>query len=76
MLDWVNHGADRVDERASVAPETQALVAALQKIEDAHAAILDKLSPEDRETILEYEDLITEIEYRKTQIAYYLDSRK
>lgn len=70
MLDWINEGADRVDRAARLDPDVQALVEALRKVEDAHAAILAKLSPEDREIILEYEDLITEIEYHKTQIAY------
>lgn len=75
MLDWVNFGADRVDAAAQADREFQALLAALRAVEDAHAAILNKLSPEDRETILEYEDLMTEIEYRKTQIAYNLNKR-
>lgn len=72
MLNWINYGADHVDALAAADGEFQALLTALRKVESAHAAILEKLSPEDRETVLEYEDLLTEIEYRKTQIAYYL----
>ena len=75
MLDWINYGADRVDAVAAGDGEYQALVAALRAVEDAHAAVLQKLTEEERELMLEYEDLITEIEYRKTQIAYYLDPK-
>lgn len=72
MLDWINEGADRVDRIARTDPDIQALVSALREVEDTHAAILAKLSPEEREIVLEYEDLITEIEYHKTQIAFEL----
>lgn len=73
MLDWVNHGADRVDAAAQGDGQFRALMEALERVEEAHGEILQRLSPREREIVLEYEDLLVELEHRKTQLAYYLN---
>ncbi len=75
MLQWIQEGADRVEQIAKTDREFQKLVTRLNQVEQAHTAVLETLSEQDRETILEYEDLITELEYQKTRIAYYLGKK-
>lgn len=75
MLQWIQEGADRVEQIAKTDREFQELVTKLNRVEQAHTAVLETLSEQDRETILEYEDLITELEYQKTRIAYYLGKK-
>lgn len=70
MLDWVYHTAERVDQLAGMDPEFQELARKRDQLDDAFSAFLDRLSEDDREFLLEYMDIVGEMQYRKTQLAW------
>lgn len=70
MLEWVYRIADRVDALARVDPEYRELAAQRRNLEGAYCALLDGLSEEDRELLLEYMDVVGNMQYRMTQLAW------
>ena len=70
MLDWVLRAADQVDRIAWSDPEYRELSQQRSALEGAYNGILDRLSDEDRELLLEYMDVIGNMQYRITQLAW------
>ncbi len=71
MLEWVYRTVDRVDALAKADPEFQELAAQRQGMDGAYCALLDRLSEEDRELLLEYMDVLGNMQYRMTQLAWH-----
>ena len=70
MLEWVYRVADRVDALAERDPEYQEMAQQRLELEEAYNALLEKLSAEDRELLLEYMDIVGNMQYRMTQLAW------
>lgn len=70
MLEWVSHTAERVDQVAKNDPEYSALAHRRAELDSTFCALLDQLSDEDREFLLEYMDVVGNMQYRMTQLAW------
>ena len=70
MLEWVLHAADQVDRIARSDPEYRELARQRSALDSAYNEILDRLSKEDRELLLEYMDIVGNMQYRITQLAW------
>lgn len=70
MPEWVYRAAQRVDALARIDPEYQELAKQRLYLEDAYIALLDRLNEEDRELLLEYMDIVANMQYRMTQLAW------
>lgn len=71
VLEWVYRVAERVDALAKADPEYQELAAQRLHLEEAYNALLERLGAEDRELLLEYMDIVGNMQYRMTQLAWY-----
>ena len=70
MDDWISGACDQVDTLVEKEPYFRELEAQRRELEPFYLKILDSLSPTDREIIAQYEYLLSEIAYQKTQAAY------
>lgn len=70
MLQWVYRIADRVDSLARSDPEYRELDRQRLALEGAYSRFLERLDEEDRELLLEYMDVVGNMQYRKTQLAW------
>ena len=70
MLEWVYRIADRVDALARVDPEYRELDRQRLALEGEYSRFLERLDEEDRELLLEYMDVVGNMQYRKTQLAW------
>ena len=70
MDDWISGACDQVDTLVEKEPYFRVLNAQRRELEPFYLKILDNLSPTDREIIAQYEYLLSEIAYQKTQAAY------
>ena len=70
MLEWVWRIADRVDQLTKVDPEYQELAQQQKKLEPEFSALLERLSETDRELLLEYMEVVGNMQYRTTQLAW------
>ena len=70
MDDWISGACDQVDTLVEKDPYFRELDAQRRELEPFYLKILDALSPTDREIIAQYEYLLSEIAYQKTQAAY------
>ena len=70
MDDWISGACDQVDTLVEKDPYFRVLDAQRRELEPFYLKILDNLSPTDREIIAQYEYLLSEIAYQKTQAAY------
>lgn len=75
MLEWVYRAADAVDTLARQDPEHQELLRRQRELVPPYEALLARLSPEDRELLLEYTDVAGNLQYRLTQLAYVYGKR-
>ena len=75
MDDWISGACDQVDALVQKDPYFRELDSQRRELEPFYLKILDTLSPTDRETISQYEYLLSEIAYQKTQAAYRLGKR-
>ena len=71
MLEWVYRVVDQVDALAKRDPEYQELAQQRLELEEAYNALLEKLSAENRELLLEYMDIVGNMQYRVTQLAWH-----
>ena len=71
VLEWVDRVVDRVDELAKTDPVYQELAEQRLHLEGAFDALLDRLGGEDRELLLEYMDIVGNMQYSVTQLAWH-----
>ena len=71
MLEWVYRVADRVDALAKSDPEYQELAEQRARLEGAFEALLERLDGDERELLLEYMDIVGNMQYRLTQLAWH-----
>ena len=76
MSDWINRACDEVDHLAAQDPYFQELDAQRKALEPIYQRILDSIPESDRENLIEYEYLISELAYQKIQAAYQLGCRR
>lgn len=76
MTDWINGVCDEVDRIAAQDTYYQELDAQRRALEPAHLNILHSLPTADREIITDYEYLLSELAYQKTQVAYRVGCRR
>lgn len=70
MLEWALKAADRVEAEAKKDPEYRELADRQAALVHEFDALLERLSPDDRELLLEYMDVVGNLQYRMTQLAY------
>lgn len=70
MPEWVYRAADEVDRIAKTDPEYRELARKQRELVGEYEALLARLSPEDKELLLEYTDVAGNMQYRLTQLAY------
>ena len=70
MNDWIPGAADQVDALASKDPDYQKLDEQRKVLERECLQILNGLSPAQQEVLKEYEYVIMEMAYLRTQAAY------
>ena len=70
MLQWVYRIADRVDSLARSDPEYREPDRQRLALEEAYSRFVERLDEEDRELLLEYMDVVGNMHYRKTQLAW------
>lgn len=70
MLEWVLRIADRVDTLAKADPEYQELARQRLELEPEYEALLERMTPGDRELLLDYMDVVGNMQYRISQLAW------
>ena len=75
MMEWVLRIADRVDQLAKADPEYQELAKRQTELMPDYEALLERLSPEDRELLLDYMDVVGNMQYRISQLAWLYGKR-
>ena len=70
VLEWVYRIADRVDALAAKDVEYRELEQQRKALERAYEGLLARLSEEDRELLLEYMDVVGNLQYRFAQLAW------
>ena len=70
MLEWIYGTAERVDEFTNRDPEYQELARQQRWLVDDFEALLKRLQKDDRELLLEYMEVVGNMQYRKTQLAW------
>ena len=72
MEKWINGVCDRVDQLTAQLPYYQQLLAQRNELEPRYREILSNLAEEDADVIHEFYYLTTEMDYQKTQTAYWV----
>ena len=75
MLEWVLRIADRVDILAKADPEYQALSRQRLELEPEYESLLERMPAADRELLLEYMDVVGNMQYRFSQLAWLYGKR-
>lgn len=70
MLEWVWRISEQVQQLANMDPEYQELARQRDQLDEAFSALLERLSTEDRELLLEYMDVDGNLHYRFSQLAW------
>ena len=75
MLEWVLRIADRVDILAKADPEYQELSRQRLELEPEYESLLERMPLADRELLLEYMDVVGNMQYRISQLAWLYGKR-
>ena len=75
MDDWIMGACDQVDALVAEDPDYQELCARRRELEETCRQILDSLPPSSRDALTEYEYVIMEMAYQRTQTAYHLGKK-
>ena len=75
MDDWINGACDQVDALVSQDADYRKLSMRRRELEQKCMDILDALTPAQRNTLEEYEYVIMEMAYQRTQTAYRLGKK-
>ena len=70
MDEWLRIGCKQVQELLKCDPEYQKMLQDRLEAEQAYIAVMEKLSPEDRECVDNYIALCENLEYQRTHTAY------
>ena len=70
MLEWVLRGSEQVQQLANNDPEYQQLARRRMELENGFQELLDRLTDEDRETLLDYMESENDLHYRYSQLAW------
>ena len=70
MMEWVLRIADRVDQAARVDPEYRELAQRQRELLPEFEALLERMDHQDRELLLEYMDVVGNMQYRISQLAW------
>ena len=75
MLEWVLRIADRVDVLAKSDPEYCELAQQQALLVSAFESLVERMDPVDRELLLDYMDVIGNMQYRFSQLAWLYGKR-
>ena len=70
MLEWVWRASEQVQQLANNDPEYQQLARRRMELEPGFQMLLDKLTEEDREALLDYMEAESDLHYRYSQLAW------
>jgi hypothetical protein len=70
MLEWVWRASEQVQQLANNDPEYQQLARRRMELEPGFQTLLDKLTEEDREALLDYMEAESDLHYRYSQLAW------
>lgn len=76
MMEWIFRAADQVDKLAKTDMEYQELARQRSELDGAYTDLLRRLHPDDRELLLEYMDVVGNMQYRMTQLAWLYGKRR
>ncbi len=69
---WAYTGSLRVEQAARQDPEVRQMGEQLQQMMDEYESLLARLPEQEKDLIVEAANLMLDIEYRKTQLAYFM----
>ena len=75
MMEWIFRAADQVDRLAKTDMEYQELARQRAEPDGAYTDLLSRLHADDRELLLEYMDVVGNMQYRMTQLAWLYGKR-
>ena len=70
MLEWVWRASEQVQQLANNDPEYQQLARRRMELEPGFQTLLDKLTAQDREALLDYMESESDLHYRYSQLAW------
>ena len=70
MLEWVLRSADRGDVLAQSDPEYCELAQQQALLVSAFESLVERMNPVDRELLLDYMDVVGNMQYRFSQLAW------
>ena len=70
MLEWVYRVVDAVQKEANADPEYRDLARQQAALRDAFSDLLSRISEDDRELLLEYMDVVGDMQYRFSQLSW------
>ena len=76
MMEWIFRAADQVDRLAKADMEYQELARQRAELDGAYTDLLSRLHADDRELLLEYMDVVGNMQYRMTQLAWLYGKRR
>ena len=70
MLEWVWRISEQVQQLANMDSEYRELAQKRSELDDDFSTLLSRLSEDDRELLLEYMDVVGNLQYRFAQLAW------
>ena len=75
MLEWVYRASEQIQQLADRDAEYQQLAQQRMELEAGLNAVLDKLTQEDREALIDYMEAESALQYRYSQLAWLYGKR-
>ena len=70
MLEWVWRISEQVQQLANIDSEYRELAQKRSELDNDFSTLLSRLSEDDRELLLEYMDVVGNLQYRCAQLAW------
>ena len=70
MLEWVWRISEQVQQLANIDSEYRELAQKRSELDNDFSTLLSRLSEDDRELLLEYMDVVGNLQYRFAQLAW------
>lgn len=70
MLEWVWRISEQVQQLANIDSEYRELAQKRYELDNDFSTLLSRLSEDDRELLLEYMDVVGNLQYRFAQLAW------